>query len=643
MFIFIILFNFALVMSKWFILVLAFLSTVPTMARVHLPQMFQSGMVVQREKPIPVWGTADKGERVEVVFRKKTYTATAGDDGRWQVLLPKQKAGGPYTLNINDIQIEDVLVGDVWLCSGQSNIDLTIERVYPQYPKEIDDYSNPQIRLFRVQTDTDAHGPKSDVRPTSWHKANKKEAWIFSAVGYFLGREMYEKTGVPQGIIVNSLGGSPIRAWLPADSLPERFPESFHELQYYQDDSMVQAVANADRQAADRWNRLLDQSDPGIKNFAHPAYDDSHWKPVNQYENLTGKDEFIGSFWLRQHLQVDAAHAGQPARLLVGALFDMDYTYLNGQEVGRTYYQYPPRRYDIPAGLLREGDNVLAVRLITKEGNPHFIPEKPYQIVFADGTVQPLDENWLVHEGVEMSRCPQSGVNVQHVPSTLYNAMLYPLAPYALSGILWYQGESDTDAPALYEPMLTTLVQGWRQLWGEPDLPFVIAQLANFEDPTKKPEDRGWSEVREAQRHVADSLPKTELAVLIDLGERVDIHPLRKWEVAQRVARCFDHMLWNRKLSLSPKVKDAWVEGSKVFLTSDQPLAEKNALYEFEVAAADGRFMDAQATLLEGRIVIQSPFSHPVVVRYAWKNNPAKANVFGRNELPMSPFRLRLR
>ncbi len=612
-------------------------------AKVSLPQMFQSGMVIQREKSVPVWGTADKGERIEVTFRKKTFSTVAGEDGRWMLLLPSQKAGGPYTLTINGQQIDDVLVGDVWLCSGQSNIDVTIERVYPQYPQEIDSYDNQQVRLFRVQTDTDAHGPKSDVKPTAWRKANKREAWKFSAVGYFLGREMFAKTGVPQGVIVNSLGGSPIRAWLPADSLKERFPELFRQLQYYQDDDMVQALVKADRQVAERWSLLLDKNDPGCQLYAAPSFDDSSWKTMNQYENLTGRAEYVGSFWVRQHLRVDAAHAGQAARLLVGTLYDMDYTYLNGQEVGRTYYQYPPRRYDIPAGLLREGDNVLAVRLVTKEGNPHFIPEKPYQIVFADGTVQPLDENWLVHEGVEMSRCPQSGVNVQHVPSTLYNAMLYPLAPYALSGMLWYQGESDTDAPALYEPMLTTLVQGWRQLWGEPDLPFVIAQLANFEDPTKKPEDRGWSEVREAQRHVADSLPKTELAVLIDLGERVDIHPLRKWEVAQRVAHCFDHMLWNRKLSLSPKVKDAWVEGSKVFLTSDQPLAEKNALYEFEVAAADGLFVDASATLSEGRIVIQSPISHPAFVRYAWKNNPAHANVFGRNELPMSPFRLRLR
>ena len=622
------------------LILLALFSVWSAAAKVSLPQMFQSGMVVQRKKPVPVWGTADKGERIEVTFRKKTYSTVAGEDGRWMLLLPSQKAGGPYTLTVNGQQINDVLVGDVWLCSGQSNIDVTIERVYPQYPQEIDSYDNQQVRLFRVQTDTNAHGPKSDVKPTTWRKANKREAWKFSAVGYFLGREMFAKTGVPQGIIVNSLGGSPIRAWLPADSLRERFPEVFRQLQYYQDDDLVQAIVNADRQAAERWNRLLDENDPGCHSYAAPSFDDSGWKMMNQYGNLTGREEYRGSFWLRQHLQVDAAHAGQPARLLVGTLYDMDYTYLNGQEVGRTYYQYPPRRYDIPAGLLREGDNVLALRLVTKEGNPHFIPEKPYQFVFADGTVQALGENWLVHEGVEMPRCPQSGVNVQHVPSTLYNAMLCPLAPYALAGMLWYQGETDTDAPALYEPILTTLVQGWRQLWGEPDLPFVIAQLANFEDPTKKPEDRGWSEVREAQRKVAESQPKTELAVLIDLGERVDIHPLRKWEVAQRVARCFDHLLWNKTLSLSPKVKNVSVEGSNIILTPDQPLAEKSAYYEFEVAAADGRFVEARAALQDGRIVIQSPLARPAFVRYAWKNSPAHANVFGTNGLPMSPFQL---
>ena len=236
--------TFAIVMKKLLILSIALVSVLTAAAKVQLPQLFQSNMVLQRGKPIPVWGTADAGERIVVTFKKKVYETTADHQGRWQVILTQQKAGGPFQLTINDQTLDNVLIGDVWLCSGQSNIDVTIERVYPQYGKVIDDYSNDKIRMFRVQTDTDTHGPKSDIKPTpiNWKPANKENAWLFSAVGYFLGRETYEKTGVPQGIIVNSVGGTPIQAWLDADTLRQRHPNEFQRTEFYQDDEMVPAM-----------------------------------------------------------------------------------------------------------------------------------------------------------------------------------------------------------------------------------------------------------------------------------------------------------------------------------------------------------------------------------------------------------------
>ena len=220
-------------------------------AKISLPQLFQSGMVLQRGKPIPVWGTADPGELVTVRFNKKQYVTTASFDGRWRVILPKMSAGGPYTMTIGEQVITNVLVGDVWLLSGQSNIDVTIERVYPQYPDFIDSYANDRIRLFRVQTDFDTHGPRADIRPTptAWKPLSKQNAWLFSAVGYFLGYEMFQKSNVPQGIIVNSLGGSPIQAWLDADTLKRHFPREFARTEFFQDDAMVQALQAANRQA----------------------------------------------------------------------------------------------------------------------------------------------------------------------------------------------------------------------------------------------------------------------------------------------------------------------------------------------------------------------------------------------------------
>jgi len=645
-------------MKKLLALFTALFCVATVEAEITLPQLFQSGMVLQRNKPVPVWGQANPGEHVSLTFKKKVYETSADAQGHWEITLPQQKAGGPYTLvlkgdNQKTIEISDVLFGDVWLCSGQSNIDVTIERVYPQYGHVIDDYQNPEIRMFRVQTDTDTHGPKQDIRPThiNWKPVTKDNAWLFSAVGYFLGREMYEKTGVPQGIIVNSVGGTPIQAWLDADTLKQRHPQEYQRTLFFQDDNMVKSIQAANRQAQARWQRMLDENDPGLSGgYTARNYDDSQWEVKNvftrlsderqQSVNLSKSFRHNGTFWARQHITIDAAHAGQKARLLVGTLYDADVTYVNGKQVGSTGYQYPPRRYTIPAGLLVEGDNALTIRFTTRGGAPHFIPEKPYKLIFDDGTEVALSETWRIREGASMPQCPSADAGGQNLPSVLYNAMHYPLAPYALSGMVWYQGESNTGDGLAYEQYLTELVTGWRQLWKSPDLPFVVVQLANFMDPSDQPQNTGWSQVREAQRLVAQKLPNTELAVIIDLGETVDIHPLRKWEVAQRIARNFDHLLWNKKLPLSPKVIKAERENNDVVLTLDQTLRTDGPLFEFEVAGTDGKYSNAEANGQGRRIVIKTSVTHPKSVRYAWKNNPLRANVFSKEDLPMSPCQI---
>ncbi|MBQ8157605.1 MAG: sialate O-acetylesterase [Prevotella sp.] len=660
-------------MKKVAFLFIALISASLVAAKVELPQLFQSGMVLQRGQEIPIWGTAAPGERVSVTFKKKTFETTADANGCWQVVLPKQKAGGPFQLKVEslglkdngsanvqpsteDVQLlEDIMIGDVWLLSGQSNIDVTIERVYPQYGKVIDDYQNPQIRMFRVQTDTDTHGPKHDVKPTpiNWKPVTKDNAWLFSAVGYFLGREMFEKTGVPQGVIVNSVGGTPIQAWLDADTLRKNHPREYQRTLFFQDDEMVRSMQRSNMMAQNRWQKMLTDTDPGYRDhYTAREYDDSKWEVKNafnrlpngrqQSNNLTRDFRYTGSFYARQHITIDAVHAGKPCRLLVGTLYDADQTYVNGRQVGSTGYQYPPRRYQIPAGVLVEGDNALTVRFVTKGGAPHFIPEKPYKLIFDDGTEVQLSEQWRTKEGARMPNCPGADTGGQNLPSVLYNAMHYPLAPYALSGMVWYQGESNTDLGSGYEQYLTELVTGWRQLWKSPELPFVIVQLANFMDPSDRPQDTGWSQVREAQRLVAKKQPNTELACIIDLGETVDIHPLRKREVAQRIALGFERMLWNKKISLSPEVIQSNTQGERVVLSLDQPLLNNGTLYEFELAGADRRFQNAEARGEGSTITLTSPISEPKYIRYAWKNNPLRANAFGKNGLPLSPFQMEI-
>ncbi len=632
-------------------------------AKVTLPQLFQQGMVVQRGKPIPVWGKADAGERIVVTLNKKQAATTAAADGRWRVDLPAMKAGGPYTMEVRSErgevrEIGDVLVGDVWLCSGQSNIDVTVERVYPWYTKAIDTYENTQIRLFRVQNETDTHGVRDDIRPTSinWKPVSKQNAWLFSAVGYFLGRCQFDKTGVPQGIIVNSWGGTPIEAWISADSLQQTFPQMIDQVRLYQNDDYVRTQQQANALMGQHWNQMLDEKDPGVKEgFTSADYDDSQWEQVSQYAQdwaKSGGRGIVGSLWLRQHVTIDKAHAGQPARLLLGTLFDADKTYVNGRLVGTTGYQYPPRRYDLPEGLLREGDNVITVRFINKYGVVHFIKEKPYLIAFGNDRqslnplpqdIIPLSETWRFHKGAEMPGCPSGGASLQNLPTTLYNAVLHPLAPYALSGIVWYQGESNTGNPQPYEQLLTMMIGNWRSLWQQPDLPFVVVQLANHMAPSDGPQNSNWARLREAQRQVAKKMENVELASAIDLGETVDIHPLRKREVAERISLCFDRSVYkNKKVRLMPEVVSAVSDGSSVTLTFDQPLRPCADLYEFEVAGQDGRFQNATARADGNRVIISSPVAQPCRVRHAWKDNPIRLNAYAEMGLPVGPFDLDL-
>ena len=628
-------------------------------AKVTMPKLFQSGMVVQRGKLIPVWGHADAGEAVTVRFNKKVYQTTADADGRWRVDLPKMKAGGPYQLTVNDQTIDNILVGDVWLLSGQSNIDVTIERVYPQYTQEIDNYENNEIRLFRVQNETSTHGVKEDIRHTNinWKPVNKQNAWLFSAAGYFLGKRMFQTNKVPQGIIVNSWGGTPIEAWISEDSLKADYPMLLKKLQMYQNDNYVRAQMQANGAANQQWESILNQTDPG---YADVAVDETSWQQIDQ-NNWTWRG--TGSVWLRQHITIDKQHAGKPARLLLGTLFDRDVTYLNGKQIGQTGYQYPPRRYDIPEGMLKEGDNVIAIRFINKFGAVHFIPEKPYMLCFGDDRlsqnpmpkdVQPLSQLWKMKVGAEMPQCPSSDVSLQNLPTTLYNAVLYPLAPYAINGVVWYQGESNTGNPASYADHLKKLMGSWRDRWNDQQMPFVIVQLANYDGrqqtgfprpitPQTEPVNSGWAQLREAQRVVAKADAKAELAVINDLGETVDIHPLRKKEVAERIGLCFDKLLYNNKVKLSPEVVSTQVSDAAIQLTLDQPIQEGD-LYTFEVCNNGNNTYQNVPAVGKGNVITllvpQASQASALKIRYAWKDDPKQANVRSLSGLPMSSFEL---
>ena len=632
-------------------------------AEVRLPQIFQSGMVLQRGTEIPVWGQADANETILVTLNKKTATAVADAEGRWRVDLPAMKAGGPYVLEVKGQKSEvrtltDVWIGDVWLCSGQSNMETTLERVSPQYPDELND-SNNMVRLFHVQYQTDTRQPSADLRPTSWQPLNRENAWRFSSIGYFLGKQLQREKCVAQGIIESAWGGTPIEAWIAADTLAKYYPVYYRQTQLYQNDDFVQAQQRASMLADRRWQEILNQGDPGLASvegskgglWTQLSFDDASWAEVDQYDltaqpsPVAGRRSWIGSLWLRQHIHISKEHAGKAAQLLLGTLYDSDVTYINGVQVGSTGYQYPPRRYQVPEGLLREGDNVITIRFVNKGGMPYFVKEKPYRLVFATDDNQPLGQRWKIQTGLEMPNPIGVGINLQYQPSTLFNGMIHPMAPFAVAGVVWYQGESnaDTSQAREYASLLRLMMANWRQTFERPEMPFVIIQLANFMEPSEQPQNTGWSMVREAQRLVAKEDARAELAVTIDRGETVDIHPLRKKDVAERVALAFERLLWNPKVQLSPEVEMAVAEGGQVVCTLSQPLQTNGQLYEFEVAGSDGRYVNAVAEGAGSTIVIKSSVANPSSIRYAWKNNPIRANVYGKNGLPMSPFEMKMK
>lgn len=639
-------------MKKIIYIILCFASffSYHTSGAVKLPQLFTDNMVLQRNKPLPIWGKSTPGETINIVFNHKHYAVKSDINGFWHIDLPKMKAGGPYNMNINNITIHNILIGDVWLCSGQSNMDITVERVSPIYYNEVTTYANDKIRLFRVGNDYNTHSPQDDIKPTSWNILSPKTAMNFSAVGYFLAKRMYSESKIPQGIICNSYGGTPIQSWVCKDSLKKDFPEYFLQTELYENDDYVAAQQKANMLANIKWNEILNREDPGIINsWASTNFDDSEWSFANQYNNKSWNIKsgrgFVGSFWMRQHINVDATHAGKKARLLLGRLYDSDFTFINGKEVGRTYYQYPPRRYDIPEGLLHEGDNVITIRFINKRGLPEFDKEKKYAICFTNGDTIKLKENWYTHIGKAMPSSTEVGFSTQNLPYVLYNSMLYPLHPYSISGVVWYQGESNTDKPFEYGNLLKKLMGNWRSLWKEPKLPFVVVQLANYMEPVAGPQNSNWAALRNQQRITTQNDQNAELAVAIDLGETTDIHPLHKKELTERIASAFDKMVFhNKNAQTSPKImsviypKNSNSKTGMAIITFDKKL-NNGEINEFEFAGEDGIFYNAVAKAEGQRVIITSDkVVKPKKIRYAYKDNPIKANLYGVNGYPVAPF-----
>ncbi len=525
------------------IILLACSLTLAAQGAVRLPSLLSDGMVLQRDVPNKIWGTADAGESITVRWQKKTYTTTADDNGAWSVLLPATKAGGPYALLVGDQQVSNILVGDVWLCSGQSNMELPVSRVTDMFADEIAAYENDKIRQVIVPREVNFHAPQDDIAAAAWHPATKEYVMSFSALAYFFARALYEKTGIPVGIINAAWGGTPIEAWMSEEALAA-YPQYVNAKKIYDDDAYCEQIKDVERKSYARWSGVLYATDEGRQ--ATPVWydatlDDSNWQTIGMFDKewgSNGRSAGGGSHWLRQTVTLSKEWDGTAATLRLGCIVDADSVYVNGRFVGSTGYQYPPRIYAIPAGLLHEGDNNITVRIISNGAHPSFVPEKPYKLVrqTADGSSDevPLSTTWKYHLGTAMPNAPGSTFFC-YKPICLYNAMIAPLRHCALSGVLWYQGESNVGRRNEYAALLTTMMADWRQTFNNDTLPFYIIELADFLAKDDTWGRQAWAAMRVEQGRAAAQTDNAYLIKNDDLGEWNDIHPLDKKTLAGRI------------------------------------------------------------------------------------------------------------
>ena len=628
-----------------------------TIGQVTLPKLISDGVILQRDAKIPVWGWASPNEKITVQFNKKTYKTTASNKGTWEIKLPKMTAGGPYTMVVsgkNSIQINDILIGDVWLCSGQSNMEHQLYRHDVIYAHEIAQANYPEIRHFKIPKTTSIDGEKDKLEGGEWQKAVGEEVKPFSVVSYFFAKKIYEKYRIPIGLINASVGGTPIEAWIPK----EGYKGNADILKIIEENKDT-AFVNSQNKAFS-FNmptpKVTDKGFIGDKPWYAVDFEPKNWRRINipGYWEDQGIKDLNGVVWYRKEIEIPAAMVGEKARVFLGRIVDADELYINGVKVGNTTYQYPQRRYTVPENLLKAGKNTFVIRVTNNNGKGGFVPDKPYYIFTEKDTVD-LKGYWHYKVGdvfkpIDFSKFTNNKqirrINPQDEPTSLYNAMVAPFTKMPLKGILWYQGESNSGRPATYEMYLKNLITGWRDVFNQSEIPFIYAQLPNFMDVSYLPTESSWAELREAQ-FKALSNSNTAMTVNIDLGEWNDIHPENKKDVGERMALAALKLAYNENLVYSgPLYRDHKIEDNKVIISfshvgSGLKTNDGEPLSEFAIAGEDKVFVWANAKIENDKVIVwNDAIETPKYVRYAWADNPDNPNLYNKENLPASPFRI---
>jgi sialate O-acetylesterase len=634
-------------------------------AEVRVPAIIGDNMVLQQGRKARVWGMAQSGEKVAVTFAGHTERTVADAQGHWQIFLGPLSTGGPFELTIagsNTLTFKNVLVGDVWICSGQSNMEFPLVNATGG-ADAIAQANYPEIHLFTVQRTT-ASAPLADVKG-HWVVATPDQVGQFSAVGYFFGRELYQRLKIPLGLIHTSWGGTPAEAWTSHEALTA-VPEFKPILDRYQASLETLPQRRSDYEhALATWEQQNLYSDPGNKGeglgYADPKFASSDWSTMKlpQFFETAGLN-IDGAVWFRKEVDLPSSWAGQNLELNLTAIDDFDVTYFNGTQVGATGNETPdsylvPRRYVVPGSLVHAGPNLIAVRVFDRAGEGGFgradlMSLKPVGAKEAEAIS--LVGSWTYK--VELALEPKKpdygarpelpGPTNQNSPSVLYNAMIAPLKPFAFRGAIWYQGESNANRAYQYRTLFPAMIRDWRAAWGQGDFPFYFVQLANWHAAPREPGESDWAELREAQTMTLRE-PQTGMAVIIDIGDANDIHPRNKLDVGKRLAAWALADTYQQKVESSGPLYDSFsVKGEMVVvkfkhLGGGLKTSDDGPPKGFEIAGVDHKFVWAEARVEGDTVVVWSKdVSNPVAVRYGWSDNPL-CNLYNRAGLPASPFR----
>ncbi len=627
--------------SRFLVITGLVLSFNPLFATVKVARIFSDNMVLQRDINAPVWGTANSGEKIMVEINALVVSTIADENGKWKVYLPQFTAGGPYDLVVkgeNEVKFSDVLFGDVWIASGQSNMEWRLDNAN-NGQEEVNNANYPEIRLFYVPKRV-GKTPKDDLEGGQWDKCSPEVAKSFSAVAYFFGRELHKDLNVPIGLINCNWGGTPAEAWTSQEMLevlPD-FEEKMIELENgpnWEDDVAV----NNDRMAEKA--RIVNESFNGIEEgVTKISYNTNDWKTVIA---PNWEEKFNSVVWLRKMIEVPKDFKGKELKFDLGRISNIAWVYFNEVELGKVYH---PNfvEFTVPANLVKSGKNVITVRMANSWGTITSFdgPEDRMKLYAPNGAVlEDLSGPWKYHDGLE-PEFPET-IRYSHYPASLYNGMLFAVIPYGIKGAIWYQGESNAGRAYQYRSLFQSMIEDWRIRWEQGYFPFLFVQLANYMDIPEQPEENDWAELREAQT-MALRLPNTGMAVTMDIGERFDIHPRNKQDVGYRLALAAKSIAYGQDIVYSgPLYKGYEINGSDVEIAFDyvgSGLTMKgDKLKGFQIAGKDKKFYWADAQIVGGEVFVSSEkVKDPVAVRYNWGIN-MDGNLYNKNGLPASPFR----